>query len=117
MRQIRRSKMKLSPERVRALKKLAEKIDREEKNEIVAIGREAFARHERLLHTVTELKAERERLGLTLEEVGRRSGIGKANLSRLENAKDPNPTIATLMRYAKALGKDILITLSDRRAG
>lgn len=117
MKRIKRSKKALSPEKVRQFKALAQRVDHEEKEEVIALARRAFDRHRLLVQTVSELKVERERLGLTLEEVGRRSGIGKANLSRLENAKDPNPTIATLMRYAEALGKDILITLNDRRAG
>lgn len=59
------------------------------------------------------LKAERQRLGLSLSEIGERSGIGKANLSRLENDQDPNPTMDTLLRYADALGRAIHITLSE----
>jgi hypothetical protein len=31
----------------------------------------------------------------------------------LENARNPNPTIDTLGRYAEALGKDIMIVLTD----
>lgn len=71
------------------------------------------ARHERLRDIVQVLKAERQRLGMSLAEVGERSGIGKANLSRLENDPDPNPTVDTLLRYAEALGRAIHIALSE----
>jgi len=60
------------------------------------------------------LKSERERLGLSLTEVAQRTGIERPNLSRLENETEPNPTVATLTRYADALGKRLLIVLADR---
>lgn len=54
---------------------------------------------------VAGLKRERERLGLTLHDVAERSGgIDPATLSRLENARNLNPTVETLGRYAAALG-------------
>lgn len=110
-RSIRRSSKTLSPERVRELQRLAERIDREEAPEIRRRGRMVKARLDALRDVVAALKAERLRLGLSLTEVGRRSGIGKANLSRLENERDPNPTIDTLMRYAAALDREIRIDL------
>jgi ribosome-binding protein aMBF1 (putative translation factor) len=51
------------------------------------------------------LRQERERAGLSLAEVTQRSGIDAPALSRLENGQNPNPTLATLSRYAQALGK------------
>jgi transcriptional regulator with XRE-family HTH domain len=45
-----------------------------------------------------------------------RTGIEKGNLSRLENAPNPNPTIDTLTRYADAVGKEVVITLVDKAA-
>ena len=79
----------------------------------MALGRQIKGRHERLRQAIAALKSKREELGLSLVEVGERTGIGKANLSRLENAANPNPTIGTLMRYADALGTEILITLAE----
>lgn len=94
----------------------AEQVDREEKQNILATGREVFAEHERLLLVVDLLRQERQRQGLSLTELADRTGIDEANLARLEHGGDLNPTIATLERIAAALGKDVLITLSDRRA-
>jgi transcriptional regulator with XRE-family HTH domain len=59
------------------------------------------------------LKSERQRRGLSLAEVGERSGIGKSNLLRLENDPNPNPTMDTVLRYAEAIGCMIQISLSD----
>ena len=51
------------------------------------------------------LKRERVRSGLTVAEVASRSGLDRAVVSRLENGKQDNPTVATLMRYAAAVGR------------
>jgi len=110
---VRRSSKVLPAEQVRRLKSDAERIDRDERDAIRQKGRAVKARHERLRDIVQVLKAERQRLGLSLAEIGERSGIGKANLSRLENDQDPNPTMDTLLRYAEALGRAIHIALSE----
>ncbi len=59
------------------------------------------------------LKAEREKAGLSLAALAKRTGIDKAALSRLENGKQPNPTMATLSRYAAALGKEVCLAFRD----
>jgi hypothetical protein len=59
------------------------------------------------------LKRERERCGLSISEVTKRSGLDRAVVSRLENGKQDNPTVATLMRYAAAVGKRFLWSYED----
>jgi ribosome-binding protein aMBF1 (putative translation factor) len=59
------------------------------------------------------LKRERERCGLSIGDVAERSGLDRAVVSRLENGKQDNPTVATLMRYAAALGKRFLWSYED----
>ena len=75
-----------------------------------------MARHTRLRNAVGILKSTREALGLTLADIKARTGIEKGNLSRLENASNPNPTIDTLTRYADAVGKELVIELIDKAA-
>ncbi len=111
---MKRSKRSLPPERVRELEREAQRIDREETEGIKRMGRYVKARHDRLREIAKALKAERERLGLSLTEVSERSGIGKANLSRLENDPHPNPTIDTLLRLADALGCEVHIRLDPK---
>jgi DNA-binding XRE family transcriptional regulator len=55
------------------------------------------------------LKALREARGLSVEEVVRASGIERSALFKLEGGKNPNPTVGTLERYARALGGRIRI--------
>lgn len=59
------------------------------------------------------LKRERQRRGLSVGDVAKRSGLDRAVVSRLENGKQDNPTLATLMRYAAALGKRFLWAYED----
>lgn len=42
-----------------------------------------------------------------------RSRIDKAQLSRLENGKVPDPRPRTLVRYASAIGKRLVWSLED----
>jgi DNA-binding XRE family transcriptional regulator len=80
----------------------------------LAAKRNFDAQQPRLTQAVAALKAAREQMGLSLSEVGARTGIDKSNLSRLENDAEPNPTIDTLTRYASAVGKEIVIVLADK---
>ncbi len=60
------------------------------------------------------LRAERERQGLSLADINVRTGIDRAALSRLENNEEANPTLATLERYAAAVGKQMVVLLSEQ---
>jgi hypothetical protein len=86
----------------------------QEKPELMAQGRRVKLRHVRLREAVGVLKSTREALGLTLADIKARTGIEKGNLSRLENAANPNPTIDTLIRYADAVGKELVMQLVDK---
>jgi len=74
-----------------------------------AINRESFAA---ILTLVARFKAERERQGLTLAEVAERMGIDAPALSRLETGKMLNPTLATLHKWAQALGRKLEVELT-----
>lgn len=51
------------------------------------------------------LKQERERSGLSMSDVAERAKLDIAVVSQLESGKLDNPTVATIMRYAAAIGK------------
>jgi DNA-binding Xre family transcriptional regulator len=53
---------------------------------------------------LASLKAAREAAGLSLADMHERTGIARGNLSRMENQKGSSPTLATLERYATAVG-------------
>ena len=91
-----------------------------ERPQIVVRAREYKRRSEAsraaLRQTFQLLRSERKAQGITLQELERRTGIGRGALSRLENARDPNPTLQTVQRYAAALGKEVLVQLKDAAA-
>ena len=53
---------------------------------------------------VAALRAERERQGLSLADIADRTGMDRAAIHKLEIGVSRNPTLATLNRYAEALG-------------
>jgi ribosome-binding protein aMBF1 (putative translation factor) len=61
---------------------------------------------------VMSLRNERERIGLSLNDLAESAKIDKAALSRLETGQQLNPTVNTLARYARALGKELTFALS-----
>ena len=56
---------------------------------------------------ITALRAERERQGLSLGDLAQRTGMDRAAIHKLEIGLNTNPTLATLSRYASALGARI----------
>jgi len=74
-----------------------------------AINRQSFTS---ILSLLARFKAVRERQGLTLADVAQRMGIDSPALSRLETGKMLNPTLATLHKWAEALGQKLDVDLS-----
>ena len=62
-----------------------------------------------------ELKATRERRGLSLADMMRLTGMSRAAISRLENDQAPNPTVRTVSRYAEALGLEFRFDFRPRK--
>jgi DNA-binding XRE family transcriptional regulator len=74
------------------------------------ISRQDFAA---TLSLMARFKVLRESQGLTLAEVAERMGIDAPALSRLETGKMLNPTLATLHKWAEALGQKLEVSLSS----
>ena len=74
------------------------------------INRQSFVA---ILGLMARFKAVREQRGLTLAEVAERMGIDAPALSRLENGKMLNPTLAALHRWAEALDQKLDFDLSS----
>lgn len=66
-----------------------------------------------LVQTVAELRQAREDAGLSLADVAERTGMDRGAISKLETGVHGNPTMATLQRYAAAVGKQIVVKLID----
>lgn len=62
-----------------------------------------------------QLTRRREAMGLTQRQVAARMGVVPSHVSDLERGRIPVPTFATLLRWASALGLDVV--LRDRLGG
>lgn len=60
---------------------------------------------------VREMLAARVRAGLSQEAVAEKMGTTKSAVSRLESASKHSPSLATLQKYAKAVGCQLEIRL------
>jgi DNA-binding phage protein len=107
---VRRSPRTLTAEEKSRMRGLRLRVEAE-RDTIVLRGREVFADHERMLsEAISALKHARQSQGLSLQDVAERMGTDRANVHRLESVAG-NPTMATLMRYAQAVGQRMVITL------
>jgi DNA-binding XRE family transcriptional regulator len=73
--------------------------------------REAYVELEDEYRLVRELLGARLDAGLTQEEVAACMGTTKSAVSRLEAAGKHSPSVATLTKYAKAVGCEVEIKL------
>lgn len=111
-RQARRIHREFTPEERQRWDRAAKETENR-RDEILAKGRRIKAARNRVNVAVREamktLKRERQAQGLSLSDVEKRTGIGRAALSRLENETELNPTVVTLTRYAEALGMEVVV--------
>ncbi len=114
MPQARRAYIKLTEEQRAQMRLLRQQLDAE-KPEILANGRAAKQKIEQmesqLRNILKVLRDEREAQGLSLSDMHERTGMTRESLCRLETSPTANPTIATIERYAEALGRRVTIQL------
>ena len=105
-RQAKRERRQFTPEERTRWEAAVRESDAEGET-IVQQGRAVLAVRRTAQQMLGELRAERERRGLSLADMMRLTGMSRESLSRLENHPAPNPTVLTLTRYATALGLEL----------
>jgi DNA-binding XRE family transcriptional regulator len=105
-REAKRVRRELTPDEKRRWEK-AKAETAAERDEIVSRGRAVLGARRVAVKMLGELKAERERRGLSLADMMRLTGMSRESISRLENDPAPNPTMLTFARYAAALGLEL----------
>lgn len=85
--------------------------------DLIARHHERTATLDQLDEVLRQLKAAREAKGLSLSDLTDRTGMDRSALSKLETGQRPNPTVETLVRYAEAVGKRLVVSLADAPAG
>lgn len=102
----------LSPEEAAKYRKIREQVA-EERPDLIARHHERLASLDQLGELVKQLKAAREEQGLSLSDLTRLTGMDRSALSKLETGQRLNPTIETLVRYAEAVGKRLVVSLAS----
>ena len=103
---------KLLPEEAAKYKEIREQVA-EELPELIARHQERMVVLEQLQQLLGQLKAAREAKGLSLDHLAELIGMDSLALSQLETGERPNPTVETLLRYAEAVGKRLVVSLAD----
>ncbi len=103
---------RLSPEEAAKYREVREQIA-EELPDLIARHHERVEALDELEALFHQLKAAREERGMSLTDLTELTGMDRSALSKLETGRRPNPTIETLVRYAEAVGKRLVVSLAD----
>ena len=112
-------KLMRSPEEIAAEKEVQEKFQKERPTlgQLIASGdyTEPVTQEEYwdIRRITLLLKKMRETQGLSLAKLSAATGMDRAAISRLETGVLNNPTVNTLCRYARAVGKRIVVRVVD----
>jgi len=104
---------RLTPEEAAKYREIRERVA-EEMPELIARHHERLAAFDQFSELLKQLKAAREERGLSLSDLTELTGMDRSALSKLETGQRPNPTLETLVRYAEAVGKRLVVSLADR---
>ena len=103
---------RLTPEEAAKYNAIREQVA-EELPDLVARHHERMASLDRLQELLMQLRAAREAKGLSLSDLTELTGMDRSALSKLETGQRANPTVETLVRYAGAVGKRLVVSLAD----
>jgi DNA-binding XRE family transcriptional regulator len=101
---------RLSPQEVAMYREVREQVA-EELPELITRHHERLIALDQVKGLVQQLKTAREEKGLSLSDLTRLTGMDRSALSKLETGQRLNPTIETLVRYADAVGKRLVVSL------
>jgi len=85
----------------------------EELPDLIVRHHERLASLDDLRELLMQLKAAREAKGLSLSDMTELTGMDRSAISKLETGQRANPTMETLVRYAEAVGKRLVVSLAD----
>jgi hypothetical protein len=85
----------------------------EELPDLIARHHDRVAPLDQLHELLMQLKAAREAKGPSLSDLTELTGMDRSALSKLETGQRANPTVETLVRYAEAVGKRLVVALAD----
>ena len=86
----------------------------EELPKLIARHHERVSAINQLGELLKQLRIAREERGLSLSDLTDLTGMDRSAISKLETGQRPNPTVETLVRYAEAVGKHLVVSLVNR---
>ena len=104
---------RLTAEESAKYKEIRERVA-EELPDLISRHHKRLAALDQLDELLIQLKAAREERGLSLSDLTDLTGMDRSAISKLETGQRPNPTVETLVRYAEAVGKHLVVSLVDR---
>jgi DNA-binding XRE family transcriptional regulator len=102
----------LTAEEAAKYRKIREQVA-EELPDLIGRHQQRMASLDQLQELLLQLKAAREAKGLSLSDLTDLTGMDRSALSKLETGQRANPTVETLVRYAEAVGKRLVVALAD----
>jgi len=103
---------RLSPEEAARYREVRDQVA-QELPELITRHSERLVALDQLTELIQKLKAAREEKGLSLADLTRLTGMDRSALSKLETGQRLNPTVETLVRYADAVGKRLVVSLAN----
>jgi len=103
---------RLTPEEAAKYKTIREQVTGE-LPDLIARHDERLTSLNQLEELLKQLKVAREAKGLSLADMTELTGMDRSAISKLETGQRANPTVETLVRYAEAVGKRLLVSLAD----
>jgi len=103
---------RLTPEEAAKYKAIREQVAGE-LPDLIARHHERIAALDQLEKLFAQLRAAREEKGMSLADLTERTGMDRSAISKLETGQRANPTVETLVRYAEAVGKRLVVSLAD----
>jgi DNA-binding XRE family transcriptional regulator len=103
---------RLTPDEAAKYREVREQLE-QELPELITRHDERLVALDQLADLVQQLKAAREEKGLSLADLTQLTGMDRSALSKLETGQRLNPTIETLVRYADAVGKRLVVSLAN----
>lgn len=103
---------RLTPEEAAKYGKIREQVA-QELPELISRHHQRVTANDQLQELLEQLKAAREEIGLSLSDLARLTGMDRSALSKLETGQRANPTVETLVRYAEAVGKRLVLSLGS----
>ena len=104
-------KRRLRPTEVARYRTIRTQVD-DELPEIVGRHRERMSARHQVWQLADQLKSARMEKGLSLADLTELTGMDRSAISKLETGQRANPTLDTLVRYAQAVGRRLVVKLA-----